>query len=125
VFLLVLAIGVALGFQYGVAPLIVDRGSTLDYVLPYFQDAWLQGCDQLDTVELQKVCAGNNGAYRAMGAATLFFLLAAVAAACKPTANREAWPAKIILFLFAVVGTCFIPNDPLFSAIYLNIGRSK
>ena len=46
-----------------------------------------------------------------------------MAAFCKPTANREAWPAKFVLFLFLVLGTCFIPNTPLFSPIYLNIAR--
>lgn len=123
VFLLVVAAGIALGFQYGVAPWIVDSTPEISY--NYVRTAWVQGCDAYETAELRKICAGNNGAYRATGAATLFFLLAAVAAALKPTFNREAWPAKIILFLFAVLGTCFIPNDPLFSAIYLNIGRSK
>lgn len=46
-----------------------------------------------------------------------------LAAKCKPTANREAWPAKYVLFLFLVGATIFIPNDPLFIPIYLWIGR--
>lgn len=43
---------------------------------------------------------------------------------CKRTANREAWPAKYILFFFLVLATCFIPNTPLFTPIYLNIARA-
>lgn len=101
VFLLVLAIGIALGFQYGVAPKIVESPQIS---FNYIRDAWVQGCDQLETAEFQKICAGNNGVYRALGAATLFYLLAAIAAALKPTANREAWPAKYILFVLGVSG---------------------
>jgi hypothetical protein len=116
----VLCIAFCLAFQYGVAPRIVEAS---DYV-GYIRDAWISGCDQFTDTELVKACAGNNGVYRASGATTLFFLLAAIAALLKPTANREAWPAKYILYIFLVAATAFIPSDPLFSPVYLNIGRS-
>jgi len=89
----------------------------------YIQDPWTDGCTDFASATLQEICSGNNGSYRAFGATTLFFLIAAVAAACRPTANREAWPAKFVLFLFLCAGTIFIPNEPLFSSIYLNIAR--
>lgn len=119
VLLLLFAIVIALVFQYAVAPAILDAPASVGYI----RDAWISGCEDLSD-DLQVVCVGNSGVYRPMLAATLFFVLAAVAAACKPTANREAWPAKIILFLFGVLAMCFIPNKPLFADIYLNIARS-
>jgi len=50
-------------------------------------------------------------------------MLLALAAKCKPTFNREVWPAKYVLFLFLVTGSAFIPNDPLFSPIYMQMSR--
>lgn len=90
----------------------------------YVVDAWTDGCDQYETEALRDRCAGNNGVYRSASSATLFFVLAAIAVVCKRTANREAWPAKYVLFFFLVLATCFIPNTPLFSPIYLNIARA-
>lgn len=130
VLLLILTIGIALALQYGVAPRLLDVPVS-NYVTTAWTDACLQygsptvgaadaGDDRNDLVER---CMGNNGVYRATASAFLFFLLAALAAHCKPTANREAWPAKYVLFLFLVFGTCFIPSAPLFSPIYLNIAR--
>lgn len=124
--LLGVAIVVALGFQYGAAPAIVDNPG-----VPYLYDAWTSGCDYASpngdaatSDAFLRACAGNSGAYRSLFAATVFFLLAAIAARCKPTANREAWPAKIVLFLFGVLAMVFVPNSPLFDSIYLNIARS-
>jgi hypothetical protein len=87
-------------------------------------DAWLDGCEGLST-DLEKVCVGNNGNFRVSCATFLFFCLAGVAAILKPTANREAWPAKYTLYLFMVLISAFIPNEPLFASIFLNIARSK
>jgi hypothetical protein len=87
-------------------------------------DAWLDGCEGLST-DLEKVCVGNNGNFRVSCATFIFFCLAGVAAALKPTANREAWPAKYTLYLFMVLISAFIPNEPLFASIFLNIARSK
>lgn len=85
-------------------------------------EAWTAGCDDL-SAELATVCSGNSGVYRASFSAFVFFILFGLAAWCRPTANREAWPAKYILSLFLCVGTVFIPNTPLFLPIYLNIAR--
>jgi len=117
--LLVFSIAIAFGFQYGVAPRVTDIP-----ISNYVTEAWTDGCDQYETEALRDRCAGNNGVYRSASSATLFFLLAAIAVFCKRTANREAWPAKYILFFFLVGATCFIPNTPLFSPIYLNIARA-
>jgi hypothetical protein len=117
--LLVFSIAIAFAFQYGVAPYVTGIPFS-NYVV----DAWTDGCDQYETQALRDRCAGNNGVYRSASSATLFFVLAAIAVVCKRTANREAWPAKYILFFFLVLATCFIPNTPLFSPIYLNIARA-
>lgn len=102
-------------YQYALAPNYGKIG------WQYLSDAWASGCDDGDE-ELAKVCAGNAGVYRASGAAFLFFVIfglgecilssklfgmwlfdavayhvicyVCTAAKCKPTANREAWPAK-------------------------------
>jgi len=87
----------------------------------YITRAWTDGC--MDEDSSKERCVGNNAVYRVTFSAFLFFLLAAMASYCKPTANREAWPAKYVLFLFLIFGTCFIPNDPFLSAVYLNIAR--
>ena len=120
VLLLVFSIAIAFAFQYGVAPYLTSITFPSNYVV----DAWTDGCDQYETEELQTRCAGNNGVYRSAASATLFFVLAAIAVICKPSANREAWPAKYVLFCFLVLATCFIPNTPLFSPIYLNLARA-
>lgn len=118
VLLLIISVAIAFGFQYGIAAAIVG----FDYS-NYVTDAWLDGCDGYETDILIERCAGQAGVYRSAFSATLFFALAAIAVACKPTANREAWPAKFVLFLFLVLAMCFVPNDPLFNKIYLNIAR--
>ena len=87
VLLLGFSIIVALAFQYGLAP-------NYDQLqLPYLIDAWESGCKN-NNEELVKVCSGNAGVYRAAGAAFLFFFIFGIAAKCRPTSNREAWPAK-------------------------------
>lgn len=117
--MLIFSIALALVFQYPVASQLVDSSKYSAYI----RKTWLDGCEHYNNIDLQKSCAGNNGVYRVTGAATLFFLLAAIAVALKPTANREAWPAKYILFTLLCGITVFIPNEPLFSGIYLNIAR--
>jgi len=116
VLLLVLAIAIALAFQYGVATYIVNVTFS-----NYVTNAWLDGCDIYETDALVERCAGQAGVYRATFSALVFFLLATIAVVCKRSANREAWPAKYTLFLFLVAGMCFVPNEPLFTSIYLNI----
>jgi hypothetical protein len=118
VLLLVLAIVIAFAFQYGIAGAIAG----FDYS-NYVTDAWLDGCEDYKTDILIERCAGYAGVYRSAFSALVFYVLAAVGVACKRTANREAWPAKYVLFLFLVLAMCFIPNDPLFLTVYLNIAR--
>jgi len=121
VFLLMLSIGIAFSFQYVVAPAFLpdaDRRVSQNLV-----DAWSSGCEDFDNADLQLQCSGHSGTYRAASSALLFFVLAAAAAYFKPTANREAWTAKIFLFLCLNVVTLFIPNEPLFSLIMVNIFR--
>lgn len=115
--LLAFSVVVALAYQYALAP-NYDRIS-----LQYVSDAWTSGCGDLTSEELVKVCSGNAGVYRASSAAFVFFVIFGIAAKCRPTANREAWPAKYVLFLFLCVGTIFIPNDPIFIPIYLWVAR--
>lgn len=116
VVLLGFSIIVALAFQYGLGPNVEQLKWS------YFVDAWTQSCDN-DNPELVKVCSGNAGVYRASSAAFLFFVIFGLAALCKPTANRDAWPAKYALYCLLCAGTCFIPNGPLFMPIYLWIAR--
>ncbi|CAB9519563.1 Serine incorporator 1 [Seminavis robusta] len=134
VLLMVIAMIVSFVFQYWVASAVVESYEKDEIELSvsalakeqatnFFQDSWLDGCTEYESSELRERCVGNSGVYRAASAATLFFLLAAIAVKCKPSFNREVWPAKYILFLFLCAATIFIPNEPVFSDIYLNIAR--
>jgi len=118
VLLLLVTIIIAFAFQYAVAPFIMDLT-----ISNYVTRSWTDGCLNFESELLQKKCVGNQGVYRVTFSALVFFLLAAIGAYCKPTANREAWPAKYTLFLFLIFGNCFIPNDPFLSIIYLNTAR--
>lgn len=108
----------------------------LNPVLAYLSEAWVKGCEKYTSssdnnlygydaeLEAQREkCSGNNGVYRVAGSAFLFYIFAAIAAFFKASANREAWPAKFILFFLLVTGTLFIPNEPSFSPILLNAFR--
>ena len=145
VLLLAFSVAISLAFQYALGP---NYGKLR---LEYLVEAWSSGCDH-DNQELVKICAGrsrpgqsenssdsfdflaltiacillpgNSGVYRAQGAAFLFFFVFAIAAKCRPTANREAWPAKYILYIFLCIGTVFIPNAPVFVPIFVNIARA-
>ena len=114
----------SLAFQYGVGPAILQSSSSL-LVTDYIVSAWTDGCTQFDdNIELEEACVGNSGVFRVSFATLVFFVLAAIGACCKTTMNREAWPAKFVLYLFLVAGMIFVPNDPLFSKIYLNLARA-
>mmetsp|Transcript_33257 Transcript_33257/g.48880 ORF Transcript_33257/g.48880 Transcript_33257/m.48880 type:complete len:485 (+) Transcript_33257:113-1567(+) len=133
-FLLFLSVALAFVFQYALAPALGENSdaiNTIPKVGPYLIDSWTSGCQadsnsdwSTEAIEaLQERCRGNNGVYRVSGCSFLFFLLAAIGAYCKPSFNREAWPAKYVLFLMLVAATVFIPSAPLFSPIYMNIAR--
>mmetsp|Transcript_18885 Transcript_18885/g.35837 ORF Transcript_18885/g.35837 Transcript_18885/m.35837 type:complete len:476 (-) Transcript_18885:72-1499(-) len=120
VLLLFVALAIALVFQYYIGPLIIDS----DEYTGWLSERWLDACSEYDDQSaLLEECAGNMGVFRVAAATTLFFTLAAIAAVCKPTANREAWPAKYILFVFMCAITILIPSDPWFDSIYLNVAR--
>lgn len=120
VFLLVFVVALSFAFQYGVSQAIVDYSSPGFH---WVTDAWWSGCEDLPTLGLQQRCIGNNGVYRVGFSAAIFFLMAAIAVCINRTANRLAWPAKYILFVFLAVGMCLVPNEPLFSPVYLNVAR--
>ena len=80
IIVLFLSIGLALAYQWGIAPTLVES----KWDIPYLVDAWLDDCEEFNSDEdLQKACAGINGNYRVSFATTLFFFLAAIGAACK------------------------------------------
>jgi hypothetical protein len=120
VFLLFFVVALSFAFQYGVSKAIMDYSSPGFH---WVTDAWWSGCEDLSTVGLQERCIGNNGVYRVGFSAVIFFFLAAIAVCINRTANRLAWPAKYILFIFLCCGMFFVPNEPLFSPVYLNIAR--
>lgn len=148
VLLMVMAMIVSFVFQYWVAAAVVEsinpesnnididlNNSTLTEVASqvasqvakqqstnFIKGAWWDGCEY-PTESQRERCVGNSGVYRAASSATLFFLLAAIAVKCKPSFNREVWPAKYLLFLILCAATVFIPNEPLFAQIYMNVAR--
>jgi Serine incorporator (Serinc) len=131
VFLLFTSVCLQFVFQFGLAPYILDHLSSDNAI----RKSWLDGCELYNvsstptanaTSTLQQSCAGNTGTYRVAATTTLFFTLGAlIAAFCKPTANREAWPLKIILYLALLAGTIIVPNDPIFTPIYRSIATGK
>jgi len=143
VLLMVLAMLISFFFQYWVAAAVVESldpeanrvdllNTTMakiatsvvkDQSTNFIKDSWLDGCRNYALADNRERCVGNAGVYRAASAATLFFLLAAITVKCKPSFNREVWPAKYFLFLVLCVITIFIPNEPLFSDIYMNLAR--
>lgn len=131
IFLLLLSIGFSFLYQYSVGPRAIRYNNDFGPI-GWVGNAFWVGCnnyqsgngdDASDNWEVQEVCAGQTGVYRAAGSAFLFFILSAITAYCKPTFNREAWVAKYTLFIFLVVGTLFIPNAPVFLPIFVNIFR--
>jgi len=120
VFLLMLSIGIAFSFQYGVAPALQpDENNAIKELV----NGWSDGCEEFNSADLQLQCSGHSGTYRAASSSFLFFVLAATVAYFKPTANREAWFLKIIFFLILNVVSMFIPNEPLFGLVMVNIFR--
>lgn len=118
--LLFASVCAALAYQYGLAPYLVDTSGSVD---TFVHRAWLDGCEKYAAGRggLLDSCVAIRGNYRASAATTLFFLLAAAAAAGRPTANREAWPAKIVLYAFMLGGAALLPSDPTFSKAYFVI----
>ena len=97
------------------------------YIGDYLVDAWAGSyCEEIANgdADLLEKCSGNSGAYRGSLAAFVFYVVFGIAAVCRPTSNREAWPAKYVLFLFLIVATIFLPNEPLILPIYMHVARA-
>jgi hypothetical protein len=127
VFLLFISIGIAFLFQYGIGSYISKYRNDFG-PFAWIGNAFYDGCGQYvtddDDVDLQTTCAEQTGVYRASASSFVFFIMFAFAAYCKPTFNREAWIAKYTLYIFLVIGSLFIPNEPVFLPIFVNIFRS-
>jgi len=119
VFLLFFVVVLSFAFQYGVSRVVVNLSPGLNFVT----EAWWAGCEDMSTERLQQRCIGNNGVYRVGFSAVIFFALAAIGVCINRTSNRVAWPAKYVLFVFLAMGMCFVPNEPLFTPVYLNVAR--
>lgn len=130
VLLLALAIVMALWMQYYLAPAIVLKEGmlwTLYNLIPgssQLTHAWTDDCVAYQHNErLYVQCAGYTGVYRVMAVSTLFFAIFAVAARLRPSLNRDAWPAKYVIFILINVVTIVMPSGPLFSGVFLFIAR--
>jgi serine incorporator 1/3 len=131
VLLLTIAIALSLWFQYSVGPGIVSKSGWIWQTYRFIPGmgkmvyhAWYDSCETYKADEhLVKQCAGFGGVYRPMFVATLFFILSAVATKVQPSLNREAWPAKYAMFLFAVALSMIVHTAPLFTGFYLWMAR--
>jgi Serine incorporator (Serinc) len=125
VILLVISVALQLVFQFALAPWFVDNAASWKTVV--ISDIWLDDCankggsDEAERNAILESCVGRAGNYRVAAVTTLFFVLAALVALAKPTANREAWPAKFILYLLVVVASVFLPADPTLTPIFLSV----
>lgn len=125
VLLFAFAIAMSFVFQYGIAPnLQRDKTVTYSSTEEYLRKSWTEGCEDYATEDLRKMCSGNNGVYRVTSATFLFFVVAAIISSCEPSFNRKFWSIKILLYLILVTITIFIPNEPLFTPIFLNVSRA-
>lgn len=73
--------------------------------------------------DLYTQCVANAAVFRPTLVSTIFFLLSALATKSNPHLNKSAWPAKLGVYFICVAITMFIPNNPLFSPIYLTLFR--
>ena len=111
-------------FQFVLAPFILDNLPNDNII----RKAWLDGCDTAsveginvsDDTQLRS-CVSIGGNFRVAAVTTFFFFVATIVAYCQPTANREAWPIKIILYLIMIAATIIVPNEPYFTPIYFVI----
>jgi len=132
VLLLTIGIAAALWFQYAVGPAIVSESGWIwkSYTaIPgsgkFLLSAWRDDCADLyeDQPELLAQCAGNAGVYRPMFLSFLYFVINAIATSVIPNLNKEAWPAKYMLFFFGLLISMFVPSYPLFSGFFLWTAR--
>lgn len=123
VLLLSIAIALALWFQYDIGPAIVSKDGwiwSLIKWVPGLYSAWHDDCaSAYGTPETVATCAGNQGVYRPTMMATLFFSVFAVLSKVHPHLNKQAWPAKMTIFLFSVLVSMFIGGAPLHLYLWL------
>ena len=126
--LVVISICLQLLFQFVLAPYILDNLSSNNVI----RNAWLDGCQTVSSMGVPqndnddttitlgvRSCVSIAGNFRVSAVTFFFFIIATILSYCKPTANREGWPIKIILYFGMVVSTIVIPNEPYFTPIYL------
>lgn len=125
VFLLVSSVVFMFVFQYGLAPRLSKESyvASFPFAGQYLVEAWSSGCLDLENDVLRANCSGNNGVYRVAAVTVLFYFLTGLTVYCQPSHNREVWPAKLFLCMVGVIVTVFISNAPIFSSVYLQIGR--
>ena len=128
---LLLTVVLSLWFQYSVGPSIVTQTGSMWRFYRWIPgvgnivfDAWHEPCQQYkDDPHLLAQCAGDAGVYRPTSMASLFFAASAVAAKVNPDLNRQAWPAKFGIYMFAVAISVFFSSAPWFTGIYLFLAR--
>jgi len=131
VLLLGLAVVMALWFQYNVGPSIISKTGYawkayrfIPGTGKWVYEAWYDSCAKYEhEPELLNECAGLGGVLRPTFLTTLYFSANAVATAFVPSLNREAWPAKYVLFFFGLAVTMFMDTDPFFTGFFLWLAR--
>jgi hypothetical protein len=131
VLLLTLAVAIALWFQYDVGPAIVTKSGWFWKAFQWIPGfgkmlyhAWYDSCEVYkDNDALLQQCAGNAGVYRPTFVASLFFAVLAIVTKVEPYLNKEVWPAKYVVFLFAVTISMFVSSAPMFTGFYLWLAR--
>lgn len=142
ILLLILGAASALWFQHKLGPAIVLSTGWIGHVVGSLpgvgattvHENWNEPCQRYDFGEsklhhknendhLLQLCAEHAGVYRPLTVASIFFLVAAVAAKLNPTVNREAWLSKYACFLMLVVGSLFVSSAPFLSDPFLWFSR--
>lgn len=124
VFLFVLALVLALLFQYVIAP--SDFGE--DYwssscTLDYDENDADGDCSGICNEDEEGRCRENIGVYRVGFVSLIFFGIFAIWSYFSVDFNRSYWGAKFVLFLLSCVAIIFVDDNALFDDVFLNIAR--
>ena len=145
VLLLSITITLALFFQYVLAPSVITQTgwwkiySSIPGMGKVMYHSWTDSClvynennnndgngnnDSNNTYsDLYKQCVANAAVFRPTFIATLFFLISAIATKTNPTLNKKGWPSKFGVYFILITITLFIPNNPLFTPLFLILLR--
>lgn len=140
VLLLSITILTALLFQYVLAPSIIHQNgwwkiySSIPGMGKIMFHSWTDSClkynqENIDAgkndvySDLYVQCVANTGVFRPTFVSTVFFLLSAVATKANPHLNKKVWPAKFGMYFILLAIVMFVPNEPLFTPIYLILLR--